>query len=78
MQTTLTSKGQLTLPKAIRDQLRLQPGDKLEFFLKDDGRIEAVAKGSDMQELKGMIPPPRRGVTLKQIEDAIVRGASGE
>lgn len=42
MVATLTSKGQLTLPKAFRSQLRLHAGDRLEFFVRDDGHVEMV------------------------------------
>lgn len=78
MQSTLTSKGQLTLPKAIRDQLRLHPGDKLEFFVREDGRLEVIAKGTDIKRLKGMIPPPRKNVSLETIDQAIADGAQGK
>lgn len=78
MQATITSKGQLTLPKSIRDQLRLKAGDRLEFFLRPDGHIEAVAMGSALAALKGMIPPPRKGVSLEEMDDAIRKGATGE
>lgn len=75
MIATLTSKGQLTVPKAIRDQLRLRPGDKLDFVVQVDGRIEVVPKRSAMTELKGMISPPRTGISLEGMEDAIAEGA---
>jgi len=39
METTLTSKGQVTLPKRIRDSLKLEPGCKLIFDLNDTGDI---------------------------------------
>ncbi len=74
MQATLTSKGQLTVPKAVRDRLRLHPGDKLEFFIRDDGRLEVVAKGADIRRLKAMIPPPRKNISLEQIDQAITDG----
>jgi AbrB family looped-hinge helix DNA binding protein len=77
MYSTLTSKGQVTLPKQIRERLRLRAGDKLEFILRDDGRIEVLVRNARMTDLKGMIPPPRRGVTLDDMEKAIGRGASG-
>jgi antitoxin PrlF len=35
--TTLTSKGQMTLPKAVRDRLGVKPGDRLDFVEDDDG-----------------------------------------
>jgi len=37
--STLTSKGQVTVPKAIRDRLGLVEGDVLEFTVDDGGRI---------------------------------------
>lgn len=77
MTATLTSKGQLTLPKSIRDQLRLRTGDKLEFFIRADGHIEAVPKRSTMIELKALIPPPRTNIDLESIEAAIIAGAIG-
>ncbi len=36
---TLTSKGQLTVPKRVRDQLHLRPGDRLEFRIESDGTL---------------------------------------
>lgn len=39
MSTTLTSKGQVTIPKAVRDQLDLKPGSKVEFRLNDAGEV---------------------------------------
>ena len=44
MQATITSRGQVILPKAIRDQLGLEPGDKIDFILEGDGlRVTPVA-----------------------------------
>jgi AbrB family looped-hinge helix DNA binding protein len=46
---TLTSKGQLTVPAAIRDALQLKAGDRIEFILDDYGtvRVRAVNKGPE-------------------------------
>ena len=69
---TLTSKGQLTLPKAIRDRLRVQPGDTVDFVVDDDGEITVRAGRIDVGELRGMLR--RRGrkpVTLGEMDDAI-------
>ncbi len=45
MATTLTSKSQLTLPKPIREYLKVGPGDRVEFCIGADGavRVEPVA-----------------------------------
>jgi AbrB family looped-hinge helix DNA binding protein len=39
MATTLTVKGQVTIPKQIRDSLDLQPGTQLEFTVNGDGEV---------------------------------------
>jgi AbrB family looped-hinge helix DNA binding protein len=39
MQTTLTSKGQVTIPKHIRDALHLEPGCAIEFRINRDGDV---------------------------------------
>ena len=78
MEATLTSKGQLTLPKPIRDRLRLHQGDRLEFFMGQDGQIVMAPKKSSLRELKGMLKPPVSGVTLAGMEQAIAAGAGGD
>lgn len=78
MEATLTSKGQLTVPKTIRDRLRLHAGDRLEFFLREDGHVEMVPKKSPLCELKGMIRPPVSGVTLEDMDRAIASGACSD
>ena len=47
MQATITSKGQVTLPKPVRDKLRLRPGDKIDFMAEEGGslRVAPVARG---------------------------------
>ena len=45
MSTTLTSKGQVTIPKAVRKRLGLKPGSKIDFRLNEAG--EVVVKPAD-------------------------------
>jgi AbrB family looped-hinge helix DNA binding protein len=74
---TLTSKGQITLPKEIRDALRVVPGDKLVFRRKEDGEVVVEAATIDFRSLAGVLRPKRRGATLQQIEEAIRKGWAG-
>ena len=46
MQATITSKGQITLPKAVRDRLNLKAGDKLDFLLDDNGNLLLLSRPS--------------------------------
>jgi antitoxin PrlF len=45
MSTTVTRKGQVTIPKPVRDRLNLKPGSAVEFELADDGRVVLVKAG---------------------------------
>ena len=69
--TTLTSKGQLTLPKAIRDRLHLRVGDRLEVTLREDGVILMEPVTVDVSQLKGILPAPASPVSLETMEEAI-------
>ena len=68
---TLTSKGQTTIPKDIRDRLRLKAGDRLDFVLQPDGGVLMVPATIHAKELKGLLPRPKKPVSLEQMERAI-------
>jgi AbrB family looped-hinge helix DNA binding protein len=68
---TLTSKGQTTIPKDIRDRLGLKPGDRIHFVTLPDGTVRLLAQNLPIAALKGMLPKPRRAVTVKQMNEAI-------
>ena len=74
---TLTSKGQTTIPKAIRDRLRLKPGDRLEFVVQPDGRVLMIPAVLDIADLKGILPRPKRRLSLAEMDEAI-RGAAAD
>ncbi len=67
MQATITSKGQVTLPKAIRERFQLEPGDRIEFILKRDDLLRVAP----VTQLKGMLPKPAVPVTLQEMDEAI-------
>jgi len=71
---TVTSKGQVTLPRRVRDLLRVGPGDRIEFVIDDDGRISVRARDADIAELRGVLHrADRPAVTLDAMEQAIRR-----
>lgn len=76
MQATLTSKGQITIPKAVRDTLHLHTGDRLEFMIEKDGSIRIIPAVSSVTELKGLVPPPHRTLSLEEMDEAIAKGAT--
>jgi AbrB family looped-hinge helix DNA binding protein len=71
---TLTSKGQTTIPKEVRERLRLQPGDRLEFVMKDDVVILRPATRK-VTDIKGFFPKPERSVSIAEMNKAIRRRA---
>lgn len=74
--TTLTSRGQTTIPKSIREALQLRPGDRIEFTLKGDQVILRRA-GADLTELDGMIDrSDREPASVEEMDEAIERAAA--
>ena len=76
MVTTLTSKGQVTLPAAARRQLGLKPGARLEVLVTEDGRLEVIPLSESVQALKGMVPKPSKALSLEDMARAIAEGAT--
>ncbi len=75
MYAKLTNKGQITLPKNIRDALSLSPGDRLEFIIEKDHTVRLVAKQIPVKNLKGMLPKPNTPVSLEEMNRAILSGS---
>lgn len=76
---TLTSKGQITIPVEVRQDLQVDTGDRVEFVQVAPGRYEFVAATRDVTELKGMFGAPAKPVSLEDMQAAIARrGASAK
>ena len=76
MIATLTSKGQLTLPKPLRDRLALRTGDRLDCIATDDGLIEIVPMRQPSSKLRGILPKPSKRLSVDEMNDAIAKGAA--
>jgi AbrB family looped-hinge helix DNA binding protein len=72
----ITSKGQITVPKAVRETLALQPGDRMSFIIHDDGTVTVEAETIDLQSLRGIVKSDGRHVTVEQMNQAIARGGT--
>lgn len=76
MESAITIKGQATIPKEIRQHLKLKPGDRVKFFLHPDGSVVLLPK-VPAARLRGMLPSRRRRpVTLDEMAKAAAAGAS--
>ncbi len=73
--STVTSKGQTTIPLPIRDFLKIGAGDRLEYFPQADGKVVLVPATVDVRELEGILPKPKKPVTLEAMEKAIRKRA---
>lgn len=69
--STLTSKGQLTLPKAIRDRLNLHEGDRVEFRVTATGEILVEAATVDLRDLRGSLRREGPAVSIEEMEEAV-------
>ena len=74
MEARLSSKGQATIPKAVRDRLQIKSGDRFKFFFHPDGVI--ILPKISTARLKGMIPKPAQPVSLEEMDRAIAEGAT--
>jgi AbrB family looped-hinge helix DNA binding protein len=75
-EATITSKGQITIPKPIRSALELEPGDRVVFVLRDDGVVEMKPENVDVMALCGIVKPKKTGVSLADMDRAIRKAAS--
>ncbi|GGF78946.1 hypothetical protein GCM10011402_34490 [Paracoccus acridae] len=74
----VTTKGQTTLPKAVRQALGLSPGDRLRYVILDDGQVRLmrtvpVAGLAGMLRREGQEP-----LSLQDMDSAVAEGARGE
>lgn len=66
----LTSKGQTTIPKEIRDALGLKPGDQIRFVLEDENRVVLSTPKRSIEELAGILhDPDRKPLSVEELND---------
>ena len=75
--TKVTAKGQITVPKPIREHLKLAKGDRIEFLIGANGKVTIMPATADVRELKGMVPKPAKKVTVADMNQAIETEGGG-
>ncbi len=65
--TTMTTKGQVTVPREIRDRLGLKSGDKMAFTMLSDGTVVMRPKTRRLADLAGSLTRP--GQPKVSVED---------
>lgn len=74
MSTTVTSKGQVTIPKHIRDALRLRPGSAVDFAVDDQGQVVLIpAKAVSARSAKDRFESARGAATVKWRTEDLMR-----
>ena len=71
IEAKMTSKGQITVPKDVRMKLNLKPGDRVRFVIEADGRVRLWPAKRDITSLRGVLPKPKRALTIEEMDDAI-------
>ena len=74
---TVTTKGQVTIPKPVREALRLAAGDRVEFVDLGNGRFELIAVTRDVTELRGMLGPAATPVSTAAMDNAVAETVAG-
>jgi antitoxin PrlF len=70
--STLTAKGQTTIPKEVRDHLKVQSGDQLDFIIQADGKVILQPATIHVSKLKGILHRKNmKAVSVEAMNSAI-------
>lgn len=69
---TITSKGQVTLPKEVREHLQVGQGDRIDFVIDRGGDVRVVPLKRSVKELYGIAPyRGERPLTIQEMDEAV-------
>jgi len=72
----MTSKGQTTVPRVVREHLRLQSGDQIDFVIHPDGSVSVRPSTVHVKELKGMLHRKNmKAVSIEKMNAAVRKRA---
>jgi AbrB family looped-hinge helix DNA binding protein len=70
---SVTSKGQITIPIEVREELGLKTGDRIEFVRNEDGRYFIEPKKGSVVNLRGIFKWTGRPITVEEMNEAIAQ-----
>ncbi len=76
VESAVTSKGQTTLPKAVREALGLAPGDRVRYVIFDSGEVRMIPL-RPLSRLFGTLKHAGPPVTFEDMDRAVAEGATG-
>ena len=74
--TTMTSKGQITIPSEVRDALKLEPGTRF-YVAARNGQVVAIPQNKNLMDLAGVVKlPPGVSLSLEDMEESVADAAA--
>jgi len=75
---SVTSKGQITIPIEVREDLGLKTGDRVSFIKGEDGVYSLMPKTGSIMNLRGIAKWNGKPVTIEEMNETIAKGWAGE
>lgn len=69
--TTISTKGQITIPSQIREQADLRAGDKVRFMIDDHGSVVLFPIRGSIRDAFGVLPKPKRALSIEEMNEAV-------
>lgn len=69
--STITSKGQTTIPSHIRKKLNLIAGDNIEYYINNDNTVTLIHSDLDISHLYGLMKKPNQIVSIEDMNKVI-------
>ncbi len=74
MTSTISVKGQVTIPAEVRRLMHLRAGDSVSFVFVSDNRVEMIGSCNPIKRLRGIVPKPSKPVPVAQMQRAVGTG----
>ena len=74
--STLTSKGQITIPLEVRKALGLKPGVRIDFYEFEDGKYALRPKTGSIKDMKGCLAHSGPPISIEEMNESILERAA--